>query len=95
LAELRDALLPEVVTIPLAELDYYGGRKELLEEWKVLGAARARLAAAIAHALRFETWRSLVREEALGDDEAADLMVSLAQAGAGVRGLRRRDGQRS
>jgi AcrR family transcriptional regulator len=59
-------------------------RKELLKGWEVSGSARSRLAAAIAHGLRFETWRSLVREEALGNAEAADLMVSLAQASAGL-----------
>jgi hypothetical protein len=58
----------------------------LLEGWVATrpsaGPARARLATAVAHALRFETWRSLAREEALGDAEAADLMVALARAAA-------------
>jgi AcrR family transcriptional regulator len=57
-------------------------RDGLLAGWAAPGPARARLAAAVAHALRFGTWRSLVREEALGDVEAADLMVTLAQAAA-------------
>ena len=57
-------------------------RDGLLEGWAAPGPARARLAAAVAHALRFETWRSLARVEALGDAEAADLMVTLAQAAA-------------
>ena len=57
-------------------------REELLEGWEVSGPARARLAAAIPHALRFETWRSLVRAEGLGDAAAADLMVTFAQAAA-------------
>jgi AcrR family transcriptional regulator len=61
-------------------------REGLLEGWEAAGPARGRLAAAVAHALRFETWRSLARAEALGDAEAADLMVSLAQAAAGLRG---------
>jgi hypothetical protein len=43
------------------------------------------LAAAIAHALRFETWRSLARAEGLQDEDAADLMVALAQAAADLR----------
>ena len=59
-------------------------RDGLVERWPAAGPARARLAAAVAHALRFETWRSLVRVEALGDAEAADLMVTLAQATSGV-----------
>ncbi len=55
-------------------------REELLERWAAQGPGRPRLAAAIAHALRFETWRSLARTEGLSDDEAADLMVDLARA---------------
>jgi AcrR family transcriptional regulator len=65
-------------------------REDLVERWDVAGPARPRLAAAIAHALRFETWRSLARAEGLGDAEAADLMVSLAQAGAGAPRSRRK-----
>jgi len=57
-------------------------RDGLLDAWAPPRAARARLAAAVAHALRFETWQSLVRVEALGDAEAANLMVALAQAAA-------------
>jgi AcrR family transcriptional regulator len=61
-------------------------RDDLVAGWEVSGAESARLAAAVAHALRFETWRSLAgaeaREEALGDAEAADLMVALARAAA-------------
>ena len=57
-------------------------RDALLEGWDAQGAARARLAAAIAHGLRFGTWRSLAREEALGDADAADLVVALARAAA-------------
>jgi AcrR family transcriptional regulator len=56
----------------------------LLEGWAPTrdgeGRVRARLVAVVAHALRFETWRSLARVEALGDVEAADLMVTFAQA---------------
>jgi AcrR family transcriptional regulator len=55
-------------------------REDMLEGWEQAGPPRARLAAAIAHALRFETWRSLSRMEGLGDGEAAELMVTLAQS---------------
>jgi AcrR family transcriptional regulator len=81
--------LPALAAVLSPWQDFVGQvREELLERWDVGGAARARLAAAIAHALRFETWRSLARAEKLEDADAADLMVSLAQAAAGVR-LRR------
>lgn len=42
------------------------------------GARRRRVRAAIAHALEFDTWRSLVRRQGLSADEAVELMVSLA-----------------
>jgi hypothetical protein len=42
----------------------------------------SRLAAAIGHALRFDTWRSLAHVEGLDDAEAADLMVAFARAAA-------------
>ncbi|WP_284351417.1 TetR/AcrR family transcriptional regulator [Roseisolibacter agri] len=49
-------------------------------------AARARLAAVVAHALRFETWRSLAGtgavDAAIGDADVAELMVALARAAA-------------
>ncbi len=60
-------------------------REGLLDGWGVEGPARARLAAAIAHALRFETWRSLARAEALGEEEAADLMVTFSRAASGFQ----------
>jgi len=52
-----------------------GGRRER-------GRARERVAAAIGHALGFTTWRSLVREQGLDDDEAVGLMASLVESGA-------------
>ena len=59
-------------------------REDLLGRWDAAAPARVRLAAAVAHAMRFETWRSLARAEGLGDAEAADLMVTLAQAAARI-----------
>ena len=64
-------------------------RDDLVEQWGSSGSPRSRLAAAIAHALRFETWRSLARAEGLEDMEAADLMVSLAEAAGETRPARR------
>jgi AcrR family transcriptional regulator len=55
-------------------------RDDLLQRWRVSGSERQRLTAVIGHALRFETWQSLARGEALDDAEAADLMVTLAKA---------------
>ncbi len=41
------------------------------------GAARRRLRAAAGHAVTYETWRSLVIDQGLGIDEAAELMTKL------------------
>ena len=62
-----------------------GVREEMLEGWEGARPPRARLAAAIAHALRFETWRSLSRMEGLVDTEAAELMVTLAKSAVVTR----------
>jgi hypothetical protein len=57
-------------------------RDGLMNAWTAPESVRARLAAVIAHALRFETWRSLARAEGLGDAAAAELMVALAESTA-------------
>jgi len=44
------------------------------------GRGRGRVAAAIGHAIAFPTWRSLVREQRLGDGEAVELMASLVES---------------
>jgi AcrR family transcriptional regulator len=46
------------------------------------GRARARVSGAIAHAINFNTWRSLVREQQLTADEAAMLTTAMVQAAA-------------
>jgi AcrR family transcriptional regulator len=55
-------------------------RRDLQARWTPADGAEARLAAAIGHALRFETWRSLAHGEELDDARAAELMVDLALA---------------
>ncbi|MGH2988051.1 MAG: TetR/AcrR family transcriptional regulator [Solirubrobacterales bacterium] len=44
------------------------------------GARRRRVGVAIGHALAFDTWRSLVRDQGLKPDEAVALMAGLAAA---------------
>lgn len=82
----RDApQLPALAALVAPWGDFVGTvRDGLLEGWKARGRERARLAAAIGHALRFDSWRSLARAEELGDAAAADLMVDLAMAAAPV-----------
>ncbi|TCC50789.1 TetR/AcrR family transcriptional regulator [Kribbella capetownensis] len=47
------------------------------------GRVRLRTAAAIGHAISFVTWRSLVREQSLTSEEAADLMEAMVGTPAG------------
>jgi AcrR family transcriptional regulator len=44
------------------------------------GGPRSRVRAAIGHALAFTTWRSLVREQGLGNAQAVDLVCGLVAA---------------
>ena len=48
------------------------------------GRARRRVAAAIGHATGFATWKSLVREQGLDQDDAVALMVSMVDAAAAL-----------
>src|SRR5918912_3468250 len=56
---LRDAPQLPALAAVLTPWETFVGevRDSLLEGWAAPGPARARLAAAVAHALRFETWR--------------------------------------
>jgi AcrR family transcriptional regulator len=49
----------------------------LCAPWKVSGRLQTQVQAFIAHAISFQTWRSLVREQKLKDAEAVDLVVKL------------------
>ena len=55
-------------------------REDLVTSWAPDHGAKARLAAAIGHALRYDTWRSLAHGEGLDDEAAAGLMIELARA---------------
>jgi len=46
------------------------------------GRARKRVVAALGHATGFATWQSLVRQQALDQDDAVALMVSMVDAAA-------------
>jgi AcrR family transcriptional regulator len=50
--------------------------------WHVRGARRWRLRAVLKLAVEFGTWRSLVQEHGLTDDQAVELMVHLARCAA-------------
>ena len=57
-------------------------RAVLLEGRRVRGRRLDRVSAAIGHALGFTTWRSLVREQGLDDEEAVEMMASLVETAA-------------
>jgi len=60
----------------------------LLEPWRARGRRRALLRAGIALALSFDTWRQLVREQGLSEEQAIELGLRLtadATRGADVR----------
>lgn len=46
------------------------------------GRPRARVSGAIAHAINFHTWRSLVREQQLSADEVIPLIMAMVQTAA-------------
>ena len=50
----------------------------LLTPWQARGRRRTLLRAAIALALSFDTWRTLVCDNGLTNDQAADVMLRLA-----------------
>jgi AcrR family transcriptional regulator len=54
-------------------------RAVLLQGWTPSDAAAPLLSATIGHALAFTTWRSLVRQQGLRDDQAAALMLALTR----------------
>ncbi len=62
----------------------FGGfRDTLARGWRARGQRRAELLAALGHALDFNTWRSLVRQQGLEHEQAVGLMVRLVQGAAG------------
>ena len=49
----------------------------LAATWRVTGQRKMLLRAALGLALSFDTWRTLVRDQRLGDDQAVELMLGL------------------
>lgn len=76
----RDAALVPAMQAPMdAYHAYLGAVRDLLASGRPeRGAARRRARAAIGHALRFETWQSLVRDQGLSRREAVEMMTRLA-----------------
>jgi AcrR family transcriptional regulator len=88
-ADMLANLFRDETTVPLvaerfaAFHDYLDAARGTLMAGRGLrGAARRRTRAALGHALSFATWKSLVREQGLGDAEAVALARAFAD-GAG------------
>lgn len=82
---LRDAPLDPALAELLAETwhPFFEQVRELLARgWQVRGARRSRLLAAIALAIDFHTWQSLVRDSGLSQQEAIRTMVAAVRAAA-------------
>lgn len=54
-------------------------REVLAIGWNARGKRRALLLAAIAHALDFQTWHSLVRQQGLDDEQAVEIMSGMVR----------------
>ena len=88
-ADMLANLFRDETTVPLvaerfaAFHGYLGAARDTLMAGRGLrGAGRRRTRAALGHALSFATWKSLVREQGLGDAEAVVLARAFAD-GAG------------
>jgi hypothetical protein len=79
---LRDAPVVEAMAKPVARrLAYFESAVEAVVAGRPeRGHARRRVKAAVAHAMSFPTWQSLVRQNGLDDDEAVKLMAGMVEA---------------
>lgn len=78
----RDAPSVPAMTQPVEDFQrrYRALHQALMSRRRISGRARARVSAAIGHALAFATWQSLVREHELHPEEAVELMSTLVAA---------------
>lgn len=75
--------VPEIAEVMEPWWDYMGEvAAGLAAGWGVAAGRQARVRAAVGHALRFSTWRSLT-DEGLSEEEAAELMTALVAGAAG------------
>jgi len=75
--------VPEIAEVMEPWWDYMGEvAAGLAAGWGVSAGRQARVRAAVGHALRFSTWRSLT-DEGLSEEEAAEMMTALVAGAAG------------
>jgi len=81
-AELVDALRPTLVPLQ----DYLAEAAEILAAgWPTRGRRRRVLAAAVDHAIDFQTWRSLTANNRITRTEAVELVTALIASAAAPR----------
>jgi len=78
---VRDAqVMPLVLEIAQPYLQHWERMRYVLATgWGVADERLALLLAALGHALDFQTWRSLVRQQGLGDEQAVEVMVRMVR----------------
>jgi AcrR family transcriptional regulator len=78
---VRDAqVMPLVLEIAQPYLQHWERMRYVLATgWGVADERLALLLAALGHALNFQTWRSLVRQQGLGDEQAVEVMVRMVR----------------
>ena len=70
-------ILADLMT-PFAQ--YLTGVRDLLAQgWRAEGERNSLLAPALGHAIAFSSWRSLVREQEINNDQAVELMLALVR----------------
>jgi AcrR family transcriptional regulator len=88
--QMLSAGLRDIDAVPPAAREAFFGyfdhaRDVLVAGRRERGRARAKVSAAIGHAIGFATWRSLVREQSLTSREAVSLMAATVAAAANGR----------
>jgi AcrR family transcriptional regulator len=78
---IRDApLKPVILDVSAPFFERWERMQDVLAVgWRVRGRRRELLLAAIGHALDFEAWRSLVRQQCLDDEQAIEVMVGMVR----------------
>jgi AcrR family transcriptional regulator len=79
---IRDAPVKPVLREVAAprRVQHWGRMRDVLAVgWRTRGKRRELLLAAIGHVLDFQTWRSLVREQGLDDEQAVEVMVRMVR----------------
>jgi AcrR family transcriptional regulator len=86
-APMLENLFRDETTVPLVRERFAGlrgyfeaARDTLMAGRRQRGGVRRRTRAAVGHTISFSTWRSLVQEQGLNDQEAASLACALVAA---------------